>query len=82
MGSGLKTRFKQVLQHVVTLQNYWSRLYNALKDVDRGGCTKHSIAAKYGVKASALSNWISNRKAIEEAYLNQTFGPKRKRMRP
>ena len=55
--------------------------YNALKDVDRGGCTKHSIAAKYGVKASALSNWIRNRKAIEEAYLNQTFGPKRKRMR-
>ena len=55
--------------------------YNALKEVDRGGCTKHSIAAKYGVKASALSNWISNRKAIEEAYLNQTFGPKRKRMR-
>ena len=41
--------------------------YNALKDVDRGGRTKHSIAAKYGVKA--LSNWISNRKAIEEAYL-------------
>ena len=55
--------------------------YNALKEVDRGGCTKHSIATRYGVKPTTLSNWISNRKAIEEAYLNQTFGPRRKRMR-
>ena len=27
MGSGLKIRFKQVLQHVVTPKNYWSQLY-------------------------------------------------------
>ena len=27
---GLKTRFKQILQHVVTPKNYWSRLYQHL----------------------------------------------------
>ena len=55
--------------------------FNALKEVDRGSDTKQSIAARYGVKANTLSTWLSNRKAIEEAYANQTFGPKRKRMR-
>ena len=55
--------------------------FNALQEVDRGGSTKQSIAERYGVKANTLSTWLSNRKAIEEAYANQTFGPKRKRMR-
>ena len=34
MGSGLKTRFKQVLQHVVTPKNYWSRLYSWSQEYD------------------------------------------------
>ena len=43
MGSGLKIRFKQVLQYVVTPKNYWSRLYIITKSF----CMRNESASNY-----------------------------------
>ena len=55
--------------------------YKALLDVECQAFPKCVVAAKYGVPANTLSNWIKNTEAIKKAYETSSFAPKTKRMR-
>ncbi|XP_057297585.1 tigger transposable element-derived protein 4-like [Hydractinia symbiolongicarpus] len=54
--------------------------YLALKELEKEGTTKKSIAKKYGVPPNALSYWVKNKSDIFAKYESGQYGVKRQKL--
>ena len=54
--------------------------YLALKELEKEGTTKKSIAKRYGVPPNTLSYWVENKSDIFAKYESGQYGAKRQKL--